>query len=123
MALHVNHEFTKYSVGGPVGGRRWELQPAVQEDRAAGAGTARPCAAAGDRRGGGTAPQGGRLGPVGERRRELQPTGARARGGSTMRPWGTQEVKMATGTRNPLTRRVLPDKKAGVELILYRWIC
>jgi hypothetical protein len=69
-----------------VGGRRWELQPAVQEDRAAGAGTARPCAAAGDRRGGGTAPQGGRLGPVGERRRELQPTGARARGGSTMRP-------------------------------------
>jgi hypothetical protein len=58
MALHVNHEFTKYSVGGPVGGRRWELQPAVQEDRAAGAGTARPCAAAGDRRGGGAVPQG-----------------------------------------------------------------
>jgi hypothetical protein len=32
-------------------------------------------------------------------------------------------LKMATGTRNPLTRRVLPDKKAGVELILYPWVC
>jgi hypothetical protein len=31
-------------------------------------------------------------------------------------------IKMATGTRNPLTRRVLPDKKVGVELVLYPWV-
>jgi hypothetical protein len=28
-------------------------------------------------------------------------------------------VKMAMGTRNPSTRRVLPDKDAGMEWILY----
>ena len=28
-------------------------------------------------------------------------------------------VKMAMGTRNPSTRRVLPDKNAGMEWILY----
>jgi hypothetical protein len=27
----------------------------------------------------------------------------------------TEKVEMATGTRNPSTRRVLPDKEAGME--------
>jgi hypothetical protein len=32
-------------------------------------------------------------------------------------------LEMATGTRNPSTRRVLPDKEAGMEWIFYPWVC
>jgi hypothetical protein len=32
------------------------------------------------------------------------------------------QVKMATGTRNPSTRRVLPDKEAGMGWIFYPWV-
>ena len=35
-------------------------------------------------------------------------------GGCTWR-WPASGVKMAMGTRNPSTRRVLPDKKMGME--------
>jgi hypothetical protein len=31
-------------------------------------------------------------------------------------------LEMATGTRNPSTRRVLPDKEAGMEWIFYPWV-
>jgi hypothetical protein len=36
-----------------------------------------------------------------------------------LHPW----LEMATGTRNPSTRRVLPDKEAGIEWIFYPWVC
>ena len=32
-------------------------------------------------------------------------------------------LKMAMGTRNPSIRRVLPDKKTGMEQIFYLWVC
>jgi len=31
-------------------------------------------------------------------------------------------VKMAMDTRNPITRQILPDKKAGMESIFYPWV-
>ena len=31
-------------------------------------------------------------------------------------------LKMAMGTRNPSTRRVLPDKKTGMEQVFYPWV-
>jgi hypothetical protein len=34
----------------------------------------------------------------------------------------TLQPRMETGTRNPLTRPVLPDRTEGVELVLYPWV-
>jgi hypothetical protein len=34
----------------------------------------------------------------------------------------TAPVGMAMGTRNPSTRRVLPDKETGMELYFYPWV-
>jgi hypothetical protein len=32
------------------------------------------------------------------------------------------QLGMAMGTRNPSTRRVLPDKETGMELYFYPWV-
>jgi hypothetical protein len=37
-------------------------------------------------------------------------------------PYVYTELEMAIGTRNPSTRRVLPDKDAGMGWIFYPWV-